>query len=167
MKIYRPLSFGRIPTAGVGPDWPDNIYFTFQFYRFPPVTSQQLKLLTSEKVQQKTGKSLPCILASINKDGTVNSGEDPQPQKIMLFISSLKWRDSSLYVAWCETAENESVSAKWSYSHKIKWLINALWHVYVQMKNIWESLSVVILSTPRSSTIMASNCDAIIHTNEQ
>lgn len=67
--------------AGVGPDWPDNIYFTFQFYRFPPVTSQQLKLLTSDKVQQKVSDPLPCVLASINKDGTVNSGMDPPLQK--------------------------------------------------------------------------------------
>lgn len=74
-------SFDRIPTAGVGPNWPDNIYFTFQFYRFPPVTLQQLKLLTSDKVQQKVGDPLPCVLASINKDGTVNTGKDPSLQK--------------------------------------------------------------------------------------
>ncbi len=66
--------------AGVCPDWPDNIYFTFQFYRFPPVTSQQLKLLTSDKVQQKAIDSLPCVLATINKDGTYNSGKDPALQ---------------------------------------------------------------------------------------
>lgn len=75
------LSFLRIPMTGVGPDWPDNIYFTFQFYRFPPVTSQQLKLLTSDKVQHKTSDPLPCVLASINNDGTVSSGKDPLLQK--------------------------------------------------------------------------------------
>ncbi|XP_045912441.1 nephrocystin-4 isoform X1 [Micropterus dolomieu] len=74
LLVFQFLAFTRIPTAGVGPDWPDNIYFTFQFYRFPPVTSQQLKLLTSDKVQQKASDPLPCVLASINKDGTVNSG---------------------------------------------------------------------------------------------
>ncbi|XP_041655501.1 nephrocystin-4 [Cheilinus undulatus] len=73
LLVFQFLAFTRIPTAGVGPDWPDNIYFTFQFYRFPPVTTQQLKLLTSEKVQQKAGSPLPCVLASINKDGTVNA----------------------------------------------------------------------------------------------
>ncbi|KAK1899075.1 Nephrocystin-4, partial [Dissostichus eleginoides] len=71
--VFQFLAFTRIPTAGVGPDWPDNIYFTFQFYRFPPVTSQQLKLLISDKVQQKASVPLPCVLASISKDGTVNS----------------------------------------------------------------------------------------------
>ncbi|XP_030279502.1 nephrocystin-4 [Sparus aurata] len=74
LLVFQFLAFSRIPTAGVGPNWPDNIYFTFQFYRFPPVTSQQLKLLTSDKVQQKVGDPLPCVLASINKDGTVNTG---------------------------------------------------------------------------------------------
>ncbi|XP_029292047.1 nephrocystin-4 isoform X2 [Cottoperca gobio] len=74
LLVFQFLAFTRIPTAGVGPDWPDNIHFTFQFYRFPPVTSQQLKLLTSDKVQQKASVPLPCVLASISKDGTVNSG---------------------------------------------------------------------------------------------
>ncbi|XP_065817624.1 nephrocystin-4-like isoform X2 [Labrus bergylta] len=74
LLVFQFLAFTRIPRAGVGADWPDNIYFTFQFYRFPPVTSQQLKLVTSGKVQHKAGNSLPCVLASINKDGTVNSG---------------------------------------------------------------------------------------------
>ncbi|XP_054464915.1 nephrocystin-4 [Anoplopoma fimbria] len=74
LLVFQFLAFTRIPVPGVGPDWPENIYFTFQFYRFPPVTSQQLKLLTSDKVQQKASVPLPCVLASINKDGTVDSG---------------------------------------------------------------------------------------------
>ncbi|XP_044066903.1 nephrocystin-4 isoform X1 [Siniperca chuatsi] len=74
LLVFQFLAFTRIPTAGVGPDWPDNIYFTFQFYRFPPVKSQQLKLLTGDKVQQKASDPLPCVLASVNNDGTVNSG---------------------------------------------------------------------------------------------
>ncbi|KAK9515632.1 hypothetical protein VZT92_026260 [Zoarces viviparus] len=72
--VFQFLAFTRIPAADVGPDWPENIYFTFQFYRFPPVTSQQLKLLTSDRGQQKATVPLPCVLASINKDGNVNSG---------------------------------------------------------------------------------------------
>lgn len=65
---------GRTPAAA-GPDWPDNVHFTFQFYRFPPVTTQQLRLLSSERVVQKPGAPLPCVLACVNKDGTVDSGE--------------------------------------------------------------------------------------------
>ncbi|KAK2851127.1 hypothetical protein Q5P01_007403 [Channa striata] len=74
LLVFQFLAFTRVPVAGDGPDWPDSVYFTFQFYRFPPVTSQQLKLLTSDKVQHKTSDPLPCVLASINNDGTVNSG---------------------------------------------------------------------------------------------
>uniref|UniRef100_A0A3Q4HZB7 Nephrocystin 4 n=1 Tax=Neolamprologus brichardi TaxID=32507 RepID=A0A3Q4HZB7_NEOBR len=74
LLVFQFLAFTRIAAPGVGPDWPENIYFTFQFYRFPPVTSQRLKLLTGDKVQHKASDPLPCVLASINKDGTVNTG---------------------------------------------------------------------------------------------
>ncbi|XP_075882230.1 nephrocystin-4 [Nelusetta ayraudi] len=74
LLVLQFLAFSRAPSAAVPPDWPASVYFTFQFYRFPPVTSQQLKLLTSDKIQQKCAGSLPCILASINTDGSVNSG---------------------------------------------------------------------------------------------
>ncbi|XP_058498816.1 nephrocystin-4 isoform X1 [Solea solea] len=74
LLVFQFLAFSRIPGAGVGADWPDNIHFTFQFYRFPPVTSQQLKLLTSDKVPHKSNSPLPCVLTSVNKDGTVNAG---------------------------------------------------------------------------------------------
>ncbi|XP_056280183.1 nephrocystin-4 isoform X2 [Pseudoliparis swirei] len=73
LLVFQFLAFTRTPAAVGGPDWPKNIYFTFQFYRFPPVTSQQLKLLTGDKVQQKAAGPLPRVLASINRDGTVNS----------------------------------------------------------------------------------------------
>uniref|UniRef100_A0A146WLA6 Nephrocystin-4 n=1 Tax=Fundulus heteroclitus TaxID=8078 RepID=A0A146WLA6_FUNHE len=74
LLVFQFLAFTRIPSAGVDSDWPRNIYVTFQFYRFPPVTSQQLKLLTSNKVRHKASEALPCVLATINKDGSVNYG---------------------------------------------------------------------------------------------
>ncbi|XP_023120298.2 nephrocystin-4 isoform X2 [Amphiprion ocellaris] len=74
LLVFQFLAFTRIPAAGFGPDWPENIYVTFQFYRFPPTTSQELKLLTNSKVQHKASEPLPSVLASINKDGTVNTG---------------------------------------------------------------------------------------------
>ncbi|XP_068613977.1 nephrocystin-4-like [Brachionichthys hirsutus] len=73
LLIFQFLAFTRIPMPSAGPDWPDNIYFTFQFYRFPQVTSQQLKLLTCDKAKQKPGDQFPCILASINQDGIANA----------------------------------------------------------------------------------------------
>ncbi|XP_054904639.1 nephrocystin-4 isoform X2 [Poeciliopsis prolifica] len=74
LLVFEFLAFTRIPGAGVEGDWPRNVYVTFQFYRFPPVTSQQLKLLTSDKVRPKANEALPCVLATINKDGSVNAG---------------------------------------------------------------------------------------------
>ncbi|XP_077371018.1 nephrocystin-4 isoform X2 [Festucalex cinctus] len=74
LLVFQFLAFTRMPMVGIGPEWPANIYFTFQFYRFPPVTSQQLRLLSSDKVQQKASERLPCVLTSINNDGSVNSG---------------------------------------------------------------------------------------------
>nr|XP_057939815.1 nephrocystin-4 isoform X2 [Doryrhamphus excisus] len=73
LLVFQFLAFTRIPVAGAALEWPSNIYFTFQFYRFPPVTSQQLRLLNSGKVQQKAGIPFPCILTSIDNDGSVNS----------------------------------------------------------------------------------------------
>ncbi|XP_047228161.1 nephrocystin-4-like isoform X4 [Girardinichthys multiradiatus] len=74
LLVFQFLAFTRIQAAGVASDWPRNIYVTFQFYRFPPVTSQQLRLLTSDKVQHNASEALPCVLATINRDGSVNSG---------------------------------------------------------------------------------------------
>uniref|UniRef100_A0A8C6UFG7 Nephrocystin 4 n=1 Tax=Neogobius melanostomus TaxID=47308 RepID=A0A8C6UFG7_9GOBI len=42
------LAFTRVPGEGVAPDWPLGVYFTFQLYRFPPVTTQPLALLTDQ-----------------------------------------------------------------------------------------------------------------------
>ncbi|KAM9752077.1 nephrocystin-4 isoform 2-T2 [Menidia menidia] len=74
LLVFQFLAFSRVPSAAVGLDWPSNIYITFQFYRFPPVKSQQLKLLTSDKVQHQAGVILPCVLTPTNKDGTPSTG---------------------------------------------------------------------------------------------
>ncbi|XP_044207791.1 nephrocystin-4 isoform X2 [Thunnus albacares] len=100
LLVFQFLAFTRIPTAGVGPNWPDNIYFTFQFYRFPPVTSQQLKLLTGDTVQQKAGDPLPCVLASINKDGTVNSGSPGLQVQFRVDESFLRPREKRWFLRY-------------------------------------------------------------------
>lgn len=62
----------RVPQAGVNADWPSSVYFTFQLYRFPPVTTQRLQLLEPE---HKLRPDYPCVLSLINKDGTLSSGK--------------------------------------------------------------------------------------------
>ncbi|KAJ8016670.1 hypothetical protein DPEC_G00009660 [Dallia pectoralis] len=74
MLLLQFLAFSRIPQQGVGSKWPDSVHFTFQLYRFLPVTTQRLKLLAANKQLKKSSETPPCVLAVINKDGTVNSG---------------------------------------------------------------------------------------------
>ncbi|KAJ8264966.1 hypothetical protein COCON_G00140650 [Conger conger] len=68
------LAFSRIPQEGVNEDWPDSVYFTFQLYRFPPVTTHRMALLSTGKPERKSREKRPCVLALLNKDGTVESG---------------------------------------------------------------------------------------------
>uniref|UniRef100_A0A8C7E313 Nephrocystin 4 n=1 Tax=Naja naja TaxID=35670 RepID=A0A8C7E313_NAJNA len=47
--------------------WPQRVYFTLQFYRFPPVTTPRLQLVQTEACGPATH-----ILVQINPDGTLN-----------------------------------------------------------------------------------------------
>ncbi|KAL2103180.1 hypothetical protein ACEWY4_000048 [Coilia grayii] len=71
--IVQFLAFSRIPQAGVGPDWPRCIHFSFQLYRFPPVCTPRLQLIGPQPPPQTANHDSPSILAAVNKDGTVNS----------------------------------------------------------------------------------------------
>ncbi|XP_053092001.1 nephrocystin-4 isoform X1 [Pangasianodon hypophthalmus] len=65
------LAFTRVHQAGVNMEWPSTVHFTFQLYRFPPVTTQRLKLVASEASSRP---DYPCILFVTNRDGSVGSG---------------------------------------------------------------------------------------------
>lgn len=108
----------RIPEAGVNRDWPENIYFTFQFYRFPPVTSQQLRLLISDKGQPKADSPLPCLLASISRDGTVNSGKNPTLQKnaVLFLLKSNQFAGILIYCTQLNSTAKSALDAViWSH----------------------------------------------------
>ncbi|KAK7135944.1 hypothetical protein R3I94_014570 [Phoxinus phoxinus] len=73
--ILQFLAFTRVPQTGVNSDWPSSVHFTFQLYRFQPVTTERLKLLDPERNSKlKSNPHYPCVLSLINKDGTLNSG---------------------------------------------------------------------------------------------
>lgn len=65
------LAFTRVHQAGVNMEWPSTVHFSFQLYRFPPVTTQRLRLVASEASSRP---DYPCILAVTNRDGSISSG---------------------------------------------------------------------------------------------
>ncbi|XP_036068813.1 nephrocystin-4 isoform X3 [Oryzias melastigma] len=68
LLVFQFLAFTRTSAADADSGHPSNIYVTFQFYRFPPAASQQLRLVSSDG-----SEGLPQVLATVNKDGTVNA----------------------------------------------------------------------------------------------
>ncbi|XP_066463397.1 nephrocystin-4 isoform X2 [Eleutherodactylus coqui] len=55
-------------------NWPQTIYFTFQFYRFPSVTSPRLQLVQIHSTSKSRSETPARLLVQINKDGSLNPG---------------------------------------------------------------------------------------------
>ncbi|XP_027699839.1 nephrocystin-4 isoform X2 [Vombatus ursinus] len=70
--ILQFLAFSRASEDPRGMPWPKTVYFTFQFYRFPPVTTPRLQLVKLEQPGMTNCSSPSHILVSINKDGSFN-----------------------------------------------------------------------------------------------
>ncbi|XP_064028147.1 nephrocystin-4 isoform X2 [Pogoniulus pusillus] len=65
--ILQFLAFGRDTRDGTEEPWPGTIFLTFQFYRFPPVTTARLQLVSAEPGAAQ-------LLVRLNKDGTLSTG---------------------------------------------------------------------------------------------
>ncbi|XP_063173782.1 nephrocystin-4 [Candoia aspera] len=65
--------------------WPQSVYFTLQFYRFPPATTPRLQL-----VQTEASGAATHILVPINRDGTLNLGSPGFHLKYMVDMGFLK-----------------------------------------------------------------------------
>uniref|UniRef100_A0A8C5F113 Nephrocystin 4 n=1 Tax=Gopherus evgoodei TaxID=1825980 RepID=A0A8C5F113_9SAUR len=88
--ILQFLAFTRIPQDGMGTTWPKTMYFTFQFYRFPPVTTPRLQLVKMEQSGTASSAASSHILFQINKDGTLKSESPGLQLKYMVDPGFLK-----------------------------------------------------------------------------
>ncbi|XP_073172343.1 nephrocystin-4 isoform X10 [Lepidochelys kempii] len=88
--ILQFLAFTRIPQDGMGTTWPKTMYFTFQFYRFPPVTTPRLQLVKMDRSGTASSDASSHTLFQINKDGTLKSGSPGLQLKYMVDPGFLK-----------------------------------------------------------------------------
>ncbi|XP_053516614.1 nephrocystin-4 isoform X1 [Artibeus jamaicensis] len=68
------LAFSRVPEDDRGAPWPNTVYFTFQFYRFPPVTTPRLQLLELDGMGTSRSGPVSHILAPVGQDGSFHAG---------------------------------------------------------------------------------------------
>ncbi|XP_076421881.1 nephrocystin-4 isoform X1 [Peromyscus maniculatus bairdii] len=68
------LAFSRAAQDCPGAPWPQTVYFTFQFYRFPPETTPRLQLVKLDGTGKSSSASLSHVLVPINKDGSFEAG---------------------------------------------------------------------------------------------
>lgn len=83
--ILQFLAYSRVPRES---DHPRSVYFTLQFYRFPPVTTQQLQLVKMKKKGPKS--SMHFILVPLNKNGIGNIDSPGLELKFMVEPSLMK-----------------------------------------------------------------------------
>ncbi|XP_039364827.1 nephrocystin-4 isoform X5 [Mauremys reevesii] len=88
--ILQFLAFTRIPQDGMGTTWPKTMYFTFQFYRFPLVTTPRLQLVKMDQSGTASSAASSHILFQINKDGTLKSESPGLQLKYMVDPGFLK-----------------------------------------------------------------------------
>ncbi|KAK1159555.1 nephrocystin-4 isoform X1 [Acipenser oxyrinchus oxyrinchus] len=98
--ILQFLAFTRTPQEGMETDWLKSVYFTFQLYRFPPVTSQRLLLVNTDRSASRSRDPAPCILVQVNKDGTVNSGSPGLQLKYMVDPGFLKLGEQRWFIRY-------------------------------------------------------------------
>ncbi|XP_057559506.1 nephrocystin-4 isoform X2 [Hippopotamus amphibius kiboko] len=68
------LAFSRLSQDDQAAPWPQTVYFTFQFYRFPPETTPRLQLVELDEAGRTSSASLSHILALIHRDGSFDAG---------------------------------------------------------------------------------------------
>ncbi|XP_048823442.1 nephrocystin-4 isoform X2 [Lagopus muta] len=71
--ILQFLAFSRAPQDALEGTWPSTVFLTFQFYRFPPVSTPRLQLVNADG-ERAVGSAVPAqVLLQLNEDGTPNT----------------------------------------------------------------------------------------------
>uniref|UniRef100_A0A2K5DZD4 Nephrocystin 4 n=1 Tax=Aotus nancymaae TaxID=37293 RepID=A0A2K5DZD4_AOTNA len=68
------LAFSRVAQDCRGTSRPETVYFTFQFYRFPPTVTPRLQLVQLEEAGQPSSGALTHILVPVSRDGAFDAG---------------------------------------------------------------------------------------------
>ncbi|XP_029801797.1 nephrocystin-4 [Suricata suricatta] len=68
------LAFSRVSQESGAAPWPKTVYFTFQFYRFPPVRTPLLQLVRPDDAGRTHSGSLLHLLVLADRDGSSGAG---------------------------------------------------------------------------------------------
>ncbi|KAM6336525.1 nephrocystin-4 [Alca torda] len=98
--ILQFLAFGRDARDGAEGTWPRTIFLTFQFYRFPPVTTPRLQLVSTD-AGPVAGAAVPAqLLVRVNKDGTLGTGPPGLQLKYMVDPAFLRAGEQRWFVRY-------------------------------------------------------------------
>ncbi|XP_075028274.1 nephrocystin-4 isoform X1 [Calonectris borealis] len=98
--ILQFLAFGRDARDGAEGMWPRTIFLTFQFYRFPPVTTPRLQLVSTDG-GPAAGPAMPVqLLVRVNKDGTLGTGPPGLQLKYMVDPAFLRAGEQRWFVRY-------------------------------------------------------------------
>ncbi|NWT37748.1 NPHP4 protein, partial [Chroicocephalus maculipennis] len=98
--ILQFLAFGRDAWDSAEGTWPRTIFLTFQFYRFPPVTTPRLQLVSTD-TGPAAGAAVPAqLLVRVNKDGTLSTGPPGLQLKYMVDPTFLRAGEQRWFVRY-------------------------------------------------------------------
>ncbi|NXP51724.1 NPHP4 protein, partial [Heliornis fulica] len=98
--ILQFLAFGRDARDSLEGTWPKTIFLTFQFYRFPPVTTPRLQLVSMDG-RPAAGPAVPAqLLVQVNKDGTLGTGPPGWQLKYMVDPAFLRCGEQRWFVRY-------------------------------------------------------------------
>ncbi|XP_068270841.1 nephrocystin-4 [Nyctibius grandis] len=98
--ILQFLALGRNTQDSTEGTWPQTIFLTFQFYRFPPVTTPRLQLVSADR-GPAAGLAVPAqLLLRVNKDGTLSTGPPGLQLKYMVDPAFLRGGEQRWFVRY-------------------------------------------------------------------